>query len=315
MQNDEIMEEYSIEELLQELKIRNQNIRLKKMSSNNNRLKSFPSEHILEIIKKKEKSVYGSSYSKDYFEISNQQILDDTDSVVAIFESNSIQDNNDDTSSLLTKKFGEKYDLCQSEKYRKQPIGAFCSGVLVGSDVIATTGHGIDSNNLSETRFIFGFKVKDVNETNIVINNLDIYKGKEIINRKFSSNGPDWALIQLDRKVMDHKMARIRTDGKISDNTKVHVIGHPCGLPLKLGYDAIIKDNSNDYYFAATLDTYGGNAGAPVFNSETHEVEGILVRGETDFISVGNCNKSLICPTTGCRGVDCTRTTTFSHLL
>lgn len=315
MENDEIVEEYSIEELLQELKIRNQNLRLKKMPSNNNRLKSFSSEHILKIIKKKEEYAYGSSLNKDFFEISNQQILDDADSVVSIFESSSIQDNKDNTSSLLTTEFGESYDLCQSEKYRKQPIGAFCSGVLVGLDIIATTGHGINSSNLLDTRFIFGFKIKDINETNIVINNFDIYKGKRIINRKLTDDGPDYALVQLDRKVMNHNVAIIRTDGKISANTKVHVIGHPCGLPLKLGYDSIIKDNSNDSYFVTNLDTYGGNSGSPVFNSDTHKVEGILVRGETNFISIGNCNKSLICPTTGCRGLDCTRTTTFSHLL
>jgi hypothetical protein len=56
-------------------------MRLKKIPSNNNRLKSFYSEHILEIINKKEKSVYGSSHSKDFFEISDQQILSDVDSV------------------------------------------------------------------------------------------------------------------------------------------------------------------------------------------------------------------------------------------
>jgi hypothetical protein len=110
-------------------------------------------------------------------------------------------------------------------------------------------------------------------------------------------------------------VARIRTDGKISDNAKVHVIGHPCGLPLKLGNNAIIKDNNNDSYFVANLNAFGGNAGSPVFNSDTHEIEGILARGGTDFIFVGSCNKSLICPDTGCRGQDCTRTTIFSHLL
>ena len=62
-------------------------------------------------------------------------------------------------------------------------------------------------------------------------------------------------------------MARIRTDEKISDNAKVHVIGHPCGLPLKLGDNSIITDNNEHSYFVANLDTFGGNAGSPVFNS------------------------------------------------
>ena len=52
-------------------------------------------------------------------------------------------------------------------------------------------------------------------------------------------------------------------------------------------------------------------SGSPVFNSDTHEVEGILVRGETDFVTQGSCRVSLVCPSSGCRGEDCTRTTEF----
>lgn len=36
-------------------------------------------------------------------------------------------------------------------------------------------------------------------------------------------------------------------------------------------------------------------------------VEGILVRGEADYVSNGTCNVSKVCPSTGCRGEDCTR--------
>jgi len=50
-------------------------------------------------------------------------------------------------------------------------------------------------------------------------------------------------------------------------------------------------------------------------NSDTHEVEGILVRGEADFVQQGTCPVSLVCPTTGCRGEDCTRTTEFAQFI
>ena len=69
-------------------------------------------------------------------------------------------------------------------------------------------------------------------------------------------------------------------------------------------------------FFVCNLDTYGGNSGSPVFNSSTHELEGILVRGETDFIVTENgCRKSNVCPQNDpnfvCRGEDCTRSTEF----
>ena len=73
-----------------------------------------------------------------------------------------------------------------------------------------------------------------------------------------------------------------------------------------------MRNNSPKTFFRANLDTYGGNSGSPVFNSDTHQIEGLLVRGETDFVMLGppnNCNVSTVFPDTGGDGEDCTRTT------
>ncbi|MDD5320391.1 MAG: hemopexin repeat-containing protein [Methylococcales bacterium] len=93
------------------------------------------------------------------------------------------------------------------------------------------------------------------------------------------------------------------------------MIVHPVGLPTKFGGGATVRDNSPSAFFLANLDTYGGNSGSPVFNSSTHEVEGILVRGETDFVQQDGCNVSLACPNTGCRVKDSMRTTEFAKLI
>ena len=68
-------------------------------------------------------------------------------------------------------------------------------------------------------------------------------------------------------------------------------------------------------FFVANLDTYGGNSGSPVFNAASYKVEGILVRGENDFVTNGTCYVSLVCPTTGCRGEDVTRATVWAAKL
>ena len=49
-----------------------------------------------------------------------------------------------------------------------------------------------------------------------------------------------------------------------------------------------------------------------MFNATTYKVEGILVRGENDFVTNGSCYVSLVCPTTGCRGEDVTRATVWA---
>jgi hypothetical protein len=91
------------------------------------------------------------------------------------------------------------------------------------------------------------------------------------------------------------------------------VIGHPCGLPQKYAPGAQVRHNSAGPFFVANLDTYGGNSGSAVFNATNRAVEGILVRGENDFVTNGTCYVSLVCPTTGCRGEDVTHATVWAE--
>lgn len=62
------------------------------------------------------------------------------------------------------------------------------------------------------------------------------------------------------------------------------VVGHPSGLPTKVAGGTEVVGNDEDNFFTALLDTFGGNSGSAVFNSETLEVEGILVRGARDYV-------------------------------
>ncbi|OQB98875.1 MAG: hypothetical protein BWX80_03903 [Candidatus Hydrogenedentes bacterium ADurb.Bin101] len=74
------------------------------------------------------------------------------------------------------------------------------------------------------------------------------------------------------------------------------VIGHPSGLPKKIAFGSETRVRKNDAqgFFYANLDSYGGNSGSPVFNAEDGFVEGILVRGNTDFVLNGDCFRSNI---------------------
>lgn len=45
-----------------------------------------------------------------------------------------------------------------------------------------------------------------------------------------------------------------------------------------------MRDNSNPLYFSSNLDTFGGNSGSVVFDADSGLVEGILVRGDQDFV-------------------------------
>ena len=312
------IDDSALDDLYNELKYRANKVTSNKKGiiSRKSSISRVPTSTIVAAVKAKQKVIYGKDDRQDYYEVQDRpDILKDIESTVSLFESGNIHDLGDGTSEITTQKFGDAYDLCSNEKFREQPIGAFCSGFLVAPDKIATAGHCINHNNVQDIRFVFGFRMNGANNPTTKINNSEIYKGESIIGREFSDDGTDWALVKLDRKVENHPYVKIRKQGKISDNQVVHVIGHPCGLPLKFADNSFVRDNTKPSFMTCNLDTYGGNSGSPVFNSDTHEVEGVLVRGETDFEPSGNCNISLVCPSTGCRGEDVTRTTEFANLI
>ena len=258
---------------------------------------------------------YGTDDRKDIYELSGQDLAD-SDSVVALFPDFQVLDLGDGTSELLTVNYGDYYNLCPSEPFRDQPIGSFCSGVLVAPDVIATAGHCITGEiALQNIRFVFGYRMHDANTPELIINNNDIYRGVDVIAwQRDNNSGSDWALIRLDRTVVNHRIAPLRESGTISDSQAVHIIGHPKGLPAKFAGGANVRDNRYRAFFSANLDAYEGNSGSPVFNSITHEVEGILVRGEKpSFEKKGECWVSRVCPDSGCLGEHSTRTTEFVH--
>lgn len=215
---------------------------------------------------------------------------------------------------LPTETFGSAYGLCTDEPYREQPNPAFCSGFLVGPDLIATAGHCLrTASDCAGVAFVFDFayKTAGTDPTSVLASN--VYSCKEIIFTQAPSNGADFAVVRLDRAVLDRAPLAFRATGKVEDQAPLVVIGHPAGLPTKIAGGAAVRSNAADGFFVANLDTYGGNSGSAVFNATTGVVEGILVRGEQDFTSRGSCTISKRCADGACRGEDVTRASAFAQ--
>ena len=259
-----------------------------------------------------QKVIYEMDDRTDLHEVTDPTIHRLADGVAGLLDLTRVRDNGDGTSAILTLRFATSHDLCASERFREQPTAPHCTGFLVAPDILATAGHCINTNNLPRARFVFGYRMISATEARTTIPNNDIFAGVGLIARQETADGPDFALVRLDRPAMGRPILRLRRVGKIPDDAEVFVLGHPSGLPLKYAPGAVVRENDVATFFVANLDTYGGNSGSPVFNQSDGTVEGILVRGETDFVLVGNCNESTVCPTTGCRGEDITRSTVFA---
>ncbi len=309
------LESFNVDDILSELRARESTTKMRGFAKAATPLATYDNKTLVEALKNAQKLIYGMDDRQDMFQVTDNNILKSADSVVSLIDVGSITDNGNGTSTVSTTPFSVANSLCSSERFASQPTSPFCSGFLVAKDIVCTAGHCVDQNGLARVRFVFGFRMINESEAKVLISNDDIFHGTGIIDRKLESDGPDWALVRLDRPVTAHPVVQIRRDGKVGDQDGVYVIGHPSGLPLKYAPGAHVRDNSSNSFFVANLDTYGGNSGSPVFNQEDDVVEGILVRGDTDFVFNGTCWNSNVCPTTGCRGEDITRTTEFANLI
>ncbi len=275
------------------------------------------------------KVIYGEDDRIDYNAMP-ESMKKLANSVVSLWSSDDLTlDASKNVYKLKTQKFAEALNLCKTERFREQPIGAFCSGSLVGDDLIMTAGHCITSiENCKKTKFVFGFAIKKAGEEPKTVKKEDVYSCSKIVARFLGKEpeegastqglGPDYALIKLDRKVAGRKPLPVnRKNDGLKKGLAMFVIGHPVGLPVKLAGGASVRDASPEGYFVANLDTYGGNSGSPVFNAKTKLIEGILVRGETDFKWTQEdgkwCKVSNVVPNNGGRGEDVTKVSALSN--
>ncbi|MHB0997082.1 MAG: trypsin-like serine peptidase [Elusimicrobiales bacterium] len=275
-----------------------------------------------------DKSIYGDDNRKDYFEMSSN-FKPIADSVVSLWKSASVEAANPGGVKLKTVNFGDRLNLCPGEKFREQPIGAFCSGALVGPDLVMTAGHCIKTDaQCKDTKFVFGYVVKKAGEAAVTtMPASEVYGCGKVVGRFLAGEpgsdnptgqnlGADWALVQLDRSVSGHAPLAVNRSADLKKGEGIFVIGHPVGLPMKLAGYATVRDFSKVGYFVADLDTFGGNSGSPVFNTKTKKIEGILVRGDEDFLeSPAGCTTMATYEQTGGRGEDVTKVSALSSLI
>ncbi len=268
------------------------------------------------------KVIYGSDDRMEVFEVEDPNLAQAADSIVVIVGLNDITDNENGTYTFSNQSFTDYVEesqgaqLCASEPYRLQPAPGSCTGFLVGPDLVVTAGHCMEGQgDCGSNAIVFGFDMVDANTPKLTVDSSEVYFCTEIVGRNFTDDGPDWAVIRLDRPVVGHTPLQIRREGQVSNNQDLVIIGHPVGLPKKVAGNANVRENNASSFFEANLDSYEGNSGAAVLNAQTLMVEGLLVRGERDFQLNGNCYESLRCPDDGCRGEDCTRTTEFDSLV
>lgn len=265
------------------------------------------------------KVVYGTDDRRDVYQETDPTRLAQAAATCAIVSVGDLSNNGNGTFTLDFAAYRALgLPACASEPFASQPVAAFCSAFMVGDDIVATAGHCLNASNLAGNRLVFGFVMQDANTPVSVLPASQVYTPVEVLGRRLD-NGYDYCIVRVDRAITAPGAAPldIRRSGTIAAGTNVGVIGHPAGLPMKIAFGAntAVRSSGPDAYFVANTDTYGGNSGSPVFDALTGLVEGILVRGETDYASQGNCFVSYTVGNTAGRGEDVAKSTSFAQFI
>ena len=318
--DEDILNKYSLQELKAELVSRGNKALY---GSDHPDLENISSGKIIEKINREEKSVYdpaGVDRRRDFWEIQDPTELAVTNSVVAFVLPTHYKEAPVGL-HLFGPSLGQFKHLCSDQAYFDQPVIAYCSGFVVGPDLIATAGHCVGrgkdpDSNLSGIRVVFGYRrTRTVNDLHVEadIPKRDVYTIAEVVDRRKDDAGADYAILRVDRKIKDHLPLPLDVDDEVAKDDELYALGFPTGLPMKLADQASVLSVSEGF-FTSNLDTFSGNSGSPVLRANSLTVVGILVRGDTDYTAKRDyCQVAYICPENqGCSGEDSTLITAIS---
>ena len=236
--------------------------------------------------------IYGPDNRYEYFEILDPSLRLRANATPALFRQNDLVF--DGERVLLPKRtYGQVKGLCRDQPFFNQRVASF-----------------------SELAFGFDYHLGREGDSVHSIAIRDLYFCKSLEARKYYPNGVDYAIVRLDRQVTDRIPFQVHYSGALDRHADLAVLGYPSGLPLKLTDQARVRDVKAGF-FTLDADTFAGNSGSPVINSRTLEIEGILVRGDADYLfdNSRRCTIERHCSQNGCIGESATLASALQRVL
>ncbi len=270
------------------------------------------------------RAIYGKDHREDLYEISAAEGIQPlVRASAALFKAVDVDAPAGGMVHLRGKPFRELRNICPTSnlKFADQPTGAFCSGTLVAPDVVLTAGHCVREvskdpvapEHVTSTRFVFGYSLRSANADPRSVPAGNVFSGSAVLGgesdplRDFSRH--DWALVRLDRPVPPSVAEPVTAweRAPVQQGERVFIIGFPDGMPLKYAPGAKVNNASNEAWFTADLDTFGGNSGSGVYDQASKKLIGILVQGGPDYVPdrANGCFLVNVCPHLDAANINC----------
>lgn len=269
------------------------------------------------------KAIYGDDDRLDFTELTNpqhQQWAQATAAMISRFTA--IEDYDYPELYKIKSKMLNQNGICDYQRFARQLTAADCSGFIISPTTLVTAGHCVrHKRDCKDWYWIFDYRTGYTatgkypyrEGRTFRTHKKNVYSCKRIIRTQLTeSSGLDFAVIELDRPVTDRQPLKIRESGQMNIGANLLIAGYPSGLPVKVADNARVRSLEEDKpYFVATTDSFTGNSGSAVINTNTGLVEGILVRGEQDYeyqkFKGKRCMLPVVCQEGECEGEEITK--------
>lgn len=206
-----------------------------------------------------------------------------------------------------------EFKVESGQRFMQEPCIGFGSGFLIAKNKVMTAWHVIRNDKekraktfdeLQEIYIVFDVVMKNENTVKESFPKKDFFRAIKIVEGAFQSFdfGKDYAIVELDRDVEDRNPVTFNFNSfRPEEEINLKIIGHPCGLPMKVVENGISTDykfsekfyESNSYSvdrlaleihqtFHLQIASFCGNSGSPIFD-KNFQVLGILIQGESDY--------------------------------
>ncbi len=186
-----------------------------------------------------------------------------------------------DSIIIKSKTIKDRYHMCGDDSVETMPSLFSCSGFLIADNLLVTASHCVTGMNM-QCKDLFWYNYF-YDQTLTTIKKTELIRCQKIL---YSDPENDLVIMKVQnnnhQNVVEIGQCAIE---QYNVKTKIHAIGYPAGGPATKSNGSIIEVTDQPInFFRTDIDSFTGNSGSPVFDSETGRLVGMLVGGESDLI-------------------------------